>query len=300
MASRSSSLAILLLSLLTANMAFSQPMPGMGPGGPGQGMGRPGGRPEIKFNYESDKDLFASEEEANAYNKRLSDLKEKDPDAYKNLQSQLMEKMRSSMKQDGPPSREKMDEMKSLMQKELKAELDKVVEEKPKVVVEEKAEEKKEEAKEEVTAKVEEPEVAVVPEIKPVAEIAAKSAEEKPALTEATAPVKAPKEKSPRGSNRNYKPSTCEWVQDIPRKIIQAPGCSREGTRICTGYVVCEQKVGGGKFTRMSTCSESLCGDNSAAACTKEKGYDSWKPNLSQAETVSRKVEAILNSASKQ
>jgi hypothetical protein len=100
-------------------------------------------------------------------------------------------------------------------------------------------------------------------------------------------------------STRNYKPETCVWAEDIPRKIVMGKSCSAEGSRICVGYVVCEQKVGGGKFTRMSTCSEGLCGDADAAACTREGGYGSFKPKPKNAEFVSKKIQDVLKSSAK-
>ena len=84
-------------------------------------------------------------------------------------------------------------------------------------------------------------------------------------------------EKSP----RNYKAETCRWVSDLPRKIVNGPGCGPKGrSRICTGYVVCEQKEGGGKFIRMSSCGADKCGNTDADAvrCTKDQGFFSEKP----------------------
>lgn len=100
-------------------------------------------------------------------------------------------------------------------------------------------------------------------------------------------------EKSP----RNYNASTCQWVKDMPRKIVHGPGCTTAGrVSMCTGYVVCEQKVGGGKFVRMSTCAASKCGINDAAACTGDKNYFSTRPEDEANHFVSPKLKQIFSS----
>lgn len=80
---------------------------------------------------------------------------------------------------------------------------------------------------------------------------------------------------------RNYKPETCRWVNDLPRKVVNGPGCGpKQRSKMCTGYVICEQKQGGAKFIRMSTCSADKCGssDEDAVRCTKDMGYFSMRP----------------------
>jgi hypothetical protein len=49
----------------------------------------------------------------------------------------------------------------------------------------------------------------------------------------------------------------------------------------------------------MSTCSEGLCGDTDAVACTKEGGYGSFKPSAAKPESVSSKIQEILKNSGK-
>lgn len=102
---------------------------------------------------------------------------------------------------------------------------------------------------------------------------------------------------------RNYKSDTCKWVSDLPRKVVNGPGCGgKSRSRICTGYVVCEQKSGGGKFIRMSTCSPEHCGatDADAVNCTKDQRYFSQKPAGESKLFMSPKLKKILSGASEQ
>lgn len=102
---------------------------------------------------------------------------------------------------------------------------------------------------------------------------------------------------------RNYKAETCKWVTDLPRKVVNGPGCGpRSRSRICTGYVICEQKTGGGKFIRMSTCGADKCGssDEDAVRCTKDMGYYSQKPAGESKLFMSPKLKRILSGASEQ
>lgn len=96
---------------------------------------------------------------------------------------------------------------------------------------------------------------------------------------------------------KNYDPKTCEWVEDMPRKIVYGPSfCSRQAVQICTGYVVCERKQGGGKFVRMSSCSPKNCGRSkeSAIACTMEQAYYSRRPEDERNHFVSPELKKIL------
>lgn len=102
---------------------------------------------------------------------------------------------------------------------------------------------------------------------------------------------------------RNYKADTCKWVSDLPRKVVNGPGCGgKSRSRICTGYVVCEQKQGGAKFIRMSTCSPEFCGanDSDAVSCTKDQRYFSQKPAGEAKLFMSPKLKKILSGASEQ
>jgi hypothetical protein len=103
-------------------------------------------------------------------------------------------------------------------------------------------------------------------------------------------------EKSP----RNYKPDTCKWVSDLPRKIVNGPSCGKTRSQICTGYVVCEQKEGGGKFIRMSTCGPDKCGDEDAVRCTKDMGYFSIRPAGENKLFMTKKIKDVLSGASEQ
>lgn len=148
------------------------------------------------------------------------------------------------------------------------------------------------------------PEVAVVtpPEVKPEAAVAVPevTVEVKPEVqqrkVEEVKPV-VPTENEDEKSPRNYKAETCKWVNDLPRKIVVGPGCGgKSKSRICTGYVVCEQKVGGGKFVRQSTCAADKCGENDAVACTRDQFYFSSKPSDEEKQFVSPKLKEILSS----
>lgn len=111
-------------------------------------------------------------------------------------------------------------------------------------------------------------------------------------------PLENEDEKSP----RNYKAETCEWVSDLPRKIVYGPACGRSANRICTGYVVCEQKVGGGKFVRMSTCGPENCGGTKQDAinCTKQQNYFSRRPMDEAKHFASPKLKKILSGATRE
>lgn len=260
---------ILLVIVMLAHTVSAQPGPDMGPGfGPG-----PGGErrpPELKFNYQEDKALFSSEEEANAYNNLLEEMKKKNPDLIK----KLMDKLRSKIDPGQRPSPEMMKQRFQEMKQELK-----------KLVEQTKAETTPEIVKDVAPAvndKMTEVTPVEEPEVVPGVEAALELKKEKESEDQVVE------------DNRNYKPDTCVWVDDIPRKIVVGAGCSVEGSRICIGYVVCEQKNGGGKFTRMSTCSEGFCGDNDAVLCTKEKGFGSFKPAPEKAEFVSGMIKDLL------
>lgn len=145
----------------------------------------------------------------------------------------------------------------------------------------------KPEVKPDVAAVIPEAAVEAKPEVKPEVQ-QTKVEEVKPVV-----PTENEDEKSP----RNYKAETCKWVNDLPRKIVVGPGCGgKSKSRICTGYVVCEQKVGGGKFVRQSTCAADKCGENDAVACTRDQYYFSSKPSDEEKQFVSPKLKEILSS----
>jgi hypothetical protein len=102
---------------------------------------------------------------------------------------------------------------------------------------------------------------------------------------------------------RNYNANTCKWISDIPRKIVNGPGCGpKSRSRICTGYVVCEQKQGGAKFVRMSSCAADKCGasDADAVKCTKDRGYYSERPGSELKLFVTPKLKEVLSGSSRQ
>lgn len=138
-----------------------------------------------------------------------------------------------------------------------------------------------------VEEKVEAPVAAVATPVAPVAVVAAVApAEEKPEENE--------DEKSP----KNYLSKTCEWVKDLPRRLVNGPGekgCKKESSAMfCTGYVVCDRKEGGGKFVRMSTCGPEFCGPTKkdAISCTKQKTHFSYPPKDEDKQFVSPKVKS--------
>lgn len=106
------------------------------------------------------------------------------------------------------------------------------------------------------------------------------------------------KDNTPTYNGRNYKPDSCVWAEDLPRRIVEGPGCNKAGNRLCVGFVVCEQKVGGAKFVRMSTCSSEHCVDGGAVACTKQMGYGSRRPEDVTKATVSDPIKDILSNKS--
>jgi hypothetical protein len=100
---------------------------------------------------------------------------------------------------------------------------------------------------------------------------------------------------------RNYKPETCRWVTDLPRKVVNGPGCGpKQRSKMCTGYVSCEQKQGGAKFIRMSTCSADKCGssDEDAVRCTKDMGYYSMRPQGESKLFMTPSLKKVLSNGS--
>ncbi len=88
-------------------------------------------------------------------------------------------------------------------------------------------------------------------------------------------------------------PDSCKWVTDLPRRIINSPGCTASTrNRICTGFVSCEQRQGGARLIRLSTCRAEHCGngDANAVSCTKDMSHSSSRPSPEAIETVSPRV----------
>ncbi len=90
-----------------------------------------------------------------------------------------------------------------------------------------------------------------------------------------------------------YEASTCEWIPDIPRKVVSRPGkCGgKSRTEVCTGYVRCKN-VDATKpdFLRLSSCSPKNCNQASAVACTKEGGYSSKRADGAQGEDLDQQL----------
>ncbi len=100
-------------------------------------------------------------------------------------------------------------------------------------------------------------------------------------------------------NTRKYEAESCEWVTDIPRRIVKGPSCGKTPMEICTGFVVCNQKAPGvGKFIRQSSCSKKYCtkDNKDAVACTKDQEYSSVKPVDEIANSVSKKVKNSISS----
>ena len=98
-------------------------------------------------------------------------------------------------------------------------------------------------------------------------------------------------------SSMGFDANSCEWVDDLPRKVLLAPGCGKGPTKVCSGYVVCNQKQGGGKFVRASTCGPEYCGNTKRDAinCTKQAGYSSKKPDSEDLDSISPKLQKFLS-----
>lgn len=109
----------------------------------------------------------------------------------------------------------------------------------------------------------------------------------------------APDENEDEESPLNFNPDSCQWVNDLPRKVVSGPGCGKGPTRICTGYVICDQKTGGGKFIRMSTCGPEHCGGSAkdAVSCTKQPTYFSRKAKNEDKEFISSKLKKVITGA---
>lgn len=91
----------------------------------------------------------------------------------------------------------------------------------------------------------------------------------------------------------NFDADSCAWVEDMPRKVHEAPGCGRgRTTKLCVGYVVCNRTSGGGKFIRASTCGENNCGD--AVACTKDAHYWSSPASESDQKYIHRDIRDLI------
>lgn len=98
---------------------------------------------------------------------------------------------------------------------------------------------------------------------------------------------------------KTYDVSTCQWANDLPRKIVSLPSCGSsvaQKRNACVGHVICNSKVKtesgqivDKKFIRVSTCSSGNCGKSSADECTREKGYSSKAPS-EEHENVSQRV----------
>jgi hypothetical protein len=92
----------------------------------------------------------------------------------------------------------------------------------------------------------------------------------------------------------NFDADSCQWVEDMPRRVHEAPGCGRgRSTKICVGYVVCNRTQGDGKFIRASTCSEENCSD--AVACTKDRHFWSSPASENDQKYLGRDIRNLIN-----
>ena len=139
----------------------------------------------------------------------------------------------------------------------------------------------------------------VVEEKKPEVIVTPPPVEEKREVASSEVSIVQDEENEDEKSPRNYNADSCEWVSDLPRRIVHGPSCGRYSNSICTGYVVCDQKVGGGKFVRMSTCGPEYCGatKRDAVNCTKQGNYFSRKPKDESREFVTPKLKKIFSGA---
>lgn len=97
----------------------------------------------------------------------------------------------------------------------------------------------------------------------------------------------------------NFDAESCQWVEDMPRRIHEAPGCGRgRSTKICVGYVVCNRTEGEGKFIRASTCGENNCSD--AVACTRDRHYWSSPAAENDQKYLGRDIRDLINGVSRQ
>ena len=106
-------------------------------------------------------------------------------------------------------------------------------------------------------------------------------------------------------SPKSYVAASWDWVEDIPRRIVVTPNSckGKEDVKVCTGYVVCKSKNSETtpSFIRQSTCSERNCTADKAAACTREGGYGSTRPEDLDKQFINTKVKkAILEKANAQ
>jgi hypothetical protein len=93
----------------------------------------------------------------------------------------------------------------------------------------------------------------------------------------------------------NYVPESCKWVSDMPRKLVYGPSCGANKP-ICTGYVSCDRKNGGGVFVRLSTCGAENCSENRAVECTKQRYFFSRNPTDETKVLPSGEAKRVLES----
>lgn len=93
-------------------------------------------------------------------------------------------------------------------------------------------------------------------------------------------------------NEKDYLANTCQWVPDMPRRLVFGPGCMGDDC-LCVGLVMCDQKSGG-KFIRQSTCSRQYCTDKKAVACTKDPLFGSVKPKNETKVTVTEEIQKVL------
>ncbi len=106
-------------------------------------------------------------------------------------------------------------------------------------------------------------------------------------------------EQTERTGVRDYKPESCVWAEDMPRRLVHSPGCSRSSrSQSCVGYVICEQKSSSAKFIRMSSCRADLCGEGDAVDCTKDQSTFSTQPQDETKQFMSKRVRDLIQTPS--
>lgn len=106
-------------------------------------------------------------------------------------------------------------------------------------------------------------------------------------------------------SPRNYDADSCEWVSQIPRKIVTGiDGCNKnKPADICMGYVKCSKRSeteDAPSFIRQSTCSPENCGADKAVECTKEASFASNAPGDEEKLFIRTNIKNKIKEATKQ
>lgn len=111
----------------------------------------------------------------------------------------------------------------------------------------------------------------------------------------ASAPEEAAGQEGMEDVFTSYNPDSCEWVDDMPRKVHHSPGCGRGGVKTCVGYVVCNQRDNQDlKFVRTATCRSERCGESDAKDCVKDKLFSSVKAQGEELNYMSNRARQLI------